>query len=187
MCGVWCGVWDLFCLAVLVMALSIRIIVLQEKIMLSNSFDSRYWASCSNSSQYSVSPASFKAIYIFAVKSALLWANCASFIFAPMLVPLRSICWLRTNSLLFDTKWRYKLIIRKANDLLSVCTLFWLFTIHSWFLITHFTFHIGCWYHGEHEPVGDGELFKGNVFCFHFSLNAGTRPCRGQGKSPSAI
>ena len=33
--------------------------------------------------------------------------------------------------------------------------------------------------HGEHEPVCDGEFFKGNVLVFHFIVKAGTRPCRG--------
>ena len=185
MCDVKCEM-NYFPLMVLVMALSIRIMILQGVIMLSYSFASKYRDSYSKSNQYSVSPASFKAIYILAIKSALLCANCASFMFAPTLVPLRSTCLLRTNSLLIDTKWRYKLIIRKANDLLSVCTLFWLFTLHSWFFITHFTFHIGYWYHGEHEPVGDGELFKGNNFCFHLSsFSSGTRPYRRRGRPSS--
>ena len=66
---------DLLILAVLVMALSIRIITWQGVIMLSNSFCVNYPASCSNSSQYSVSPDSFNAMYILAIKSALLCAN----------------------------------------------------------------------------------------------------------------
>ena len=122
--------------AVLVMAFSIRTIVWQSVMILSNSVDSRYLASWSNSSQYSVSPASFNAIYILAIKSALLCANWASFIFAPMLVPLRSNCLLRTNSLLFETKWRYKHIIRKANDLLNDWTVD--FSLHT----SHLKLHI---------------------------------------------
>ena len=30
--------------------------------------------------------------------------------------------------------------------------------------------------HGEHEPVRDGELFKGNVFCAHFPFYSGNAP-----------
>jgi hypothetical protein len=40
-------------------------------------------------------------------------------------------------------------------------------------------------YHGEHEPVGDGELIKGNVFCFHFSFYSGNAPVSRTGKAPS--
>ena len=130
MCNVWCGMNYLF-RAVLVMAFSIRTIVWQSVMILSNSVDSKYLASWSNSSQYSVSPASFSAIYILAIKSALLCANWASFIFAPMLVPLRSNCLLRTNSLLFETKWRYKHIIRKANDLLNDWTVDFYCSLHT--------------------------------------------------------
>ena len=31
-------------------------------------------------------------------------------------------------------------------------------------------------HHGEHEPVRDGELFKGNVFCAHFPFYSGNAP-----------
>ena len=30
--------------------------------------------------------------------------------------------------------------------------------------------------HGEHEPVRDGELFKGNIFCAHFPFYSGNAP-----------
>ena len=52
----------------------------------------------STSSQYSVSSASFKAIFSLLVKSALLCAFLLSRIFAPILVPERRICFERTYS-----------------------------------------------------------------------------------------
>ena len=32
--------------------------------------------------------------------------------------------------------------------------------------------------HREHELVGDGQLFEGGIFCFHYSFNTGTPPRR---------
>ena len=69
------------------------------------------------------------------MKSALLCANWASLMFAPILVPLRSNCLLRTNSLLFDTIYRCSRTIRNANDLLnksiSFCFAMFSFIWHS--------------------------------------------------------
>ena len=55
--------------------------------------------SFNNSIQYSVSLASFKAMLIFAAKSGFVCPRIPSFTLAPILVPLLSNCFERTNSL----------------------------------------------------------------------------------------
>lgn len=66
--------------------------------------------------QYSVSLASFKAIFILFKKSFLLCACSASRINVPTAVPLRSNCLDKTNSFLSEDKCLYKPIISKAKE-----------------------------------------------------------------------
>jgi len=66
-------------------------------------------------SQYSVSAHSFSAIVSFDAKSFFEEANLASDIFAPMLVPERSICFDIINSFLCLHKYEYILTILSAN------------------------------------------------------------------------
>ena len=73
-----------------------------------------------SSIQYCDSRHSFAAMYIFEAKSALLIADCASEILVPMLVPERSSCLLRTNSLLSSHNHLYKLTILIAKFILLV-------------------------------------------------------------------
>lgn len=61
-------------------------------------------------------------MHILAAKSALLWPRIASETFAPMLVPLRSNCFERTNSFFSVDRCLCKLTIltAKSKDLLSI-------------------------------------------------------------------
>ena len=68
--------------------------------MESNCFLVIYLVAWSNLSQYIVSDVSFSAIPIFEMKSFWLCVSIASLTLAPMLVPLGSICFERTYSLL---------------------------------------------------------------------------------------
>ena len=74
-----------------------------------------------SSSQYSVSKHSFCTISNFEIKSFLPWAYCASWIFAPILVPERNSWLVRTDSLYFDLT-----ITAKKYDLLG--KVFWFTT-----------------------------------------------------------
>jgi len=91
-------------------------------------------------SQYCVSLASFKAMFIFAAKSALLWPLCASAMLAPILVPHRKSCLERVYYLCSRTRYLYKFTILTANSKLfstaAFCSMFNLI-LHSAFSILH--------------------------------------------------
>ena len=57
-------------------------------------------------------------MFILAINAALDCASDASFAFAPMLNPERTICFEMTNSFFSFCKYSYNLIILKANALL---------------------------------------------------------------------
>ena len=97
---------------------------LQSFNILSDSLSLMYSVSYNNSSQYSDSLASFRAIFIFAPKSAFDCPRIASFTLAPILVPHRRSCFAITNSFLLSVKYLYKLIHRIANTLLLVAIRF---------------------------------------------------------------
>lgn len=75
-----------------------------------------YELSFSSDSQYFVSLASFRAMYILLMKSALLCANFASLIKAPMAVPLRRTYFDSTNSRFSSFRKQYNLMIRNAKE-----------------------------------------------------------------------
>ena len=76
---------------------------------------SRYPVSFKIESQYSVSLASFNAIFNLLVKSAFEGASCASAIFAPIEVPLLKICLPSINSFFSLIKNWYSLTILIEN------------------------------------------------------------------------
>ena len=94
--------------------------------------------------QYSVSFASFKAMFILCRKSALDWACSASLIRAPIAVPLQSNCFDKTNSLLLSKRNLYVFITFNANEYDFVETIpiyFWqrcLFNLYQIELIDFF-------------------------------------------------
>ena len=69
--------------------------------------------------QYFVSLDSFKAIYSFEMKSALLWACSLSAMFAHMLVPLRSSCFEMMYSAFSLHRYLYIFIMRSAKSILK--------------------------------------------------------------------
>lgn len=83
---------------------------------LSYSADWIYPLSFNNWSQYNVSLASFREMFILCKKSAVLWACSASRINAPMAVPLRSNCLDSTNSLRSDTNNRNNATTTSAKE-----------------------------------------------------------------------
>ncbi len=80
--------------------------------------------SCSKSSQYCVSEPSFSEIVNLATKSAFVWANCASLILAPILVPLLRIWRESTQSFSLATSPRANATIPSAKSKLSSCSCF---------------------------------------------------------------
>lgn len=80
------------CFDVFKVAMRIRLISKQSASKESPSVFVMYSDNISSLNQYSVSAVSFSAICSLAIKSALLEPYVASFIFAPMLVPLLIIC-----------------------------------------------------------------------------------------------
>ena len=84
---------------VFIMAVSIFNSSLLSWFKLLNAALSIYPLSYKSSSQYSVSPASARAIFILAIKAGLDCAKEASFAFAPILIPDLTICFEITNSL----------------------------------------------------------------------------------------
>ena len=68
-----------------------------------------------NFSQNLVSLASFNEMCILVKKSALLWANCASAMLAPIEVPDLRTCFDMTVSLFSFTRYLYKFTILIAN------------------------------------------------------------------------
>ena len=87
--------------------------------------------------QYAVSPHSFNAMDIFDTKSALLCADSASRMLAPIDVPDRSTCRAIASSLRQRTRHLYRFTIRTANDMLfsptTLCFMMQLSTLHSQF------------------------------------------------------
>ena len=91
-----------FSLSVLHDEINIFLITPQSLLSFLYWVSSKYPVSKSNSNQYSLSKHSFNAISSFEIKSAVPWAYCASWIFAPMLVPERKSWLVKTLSLLLD-------------------------------------------------------------------------------------
>lgn len=104
-----------FSLAVLQIENRMLIISQASLCMLVNSLSLKYSVLYNNRNQYSVSYASFNAIAIFAVKSALLCPLCASETLAPMLVPLRNNCFYKTYSFFLSLRYLDKLTILTAK------------------------------------------------------------------------
>lgn len=92
-----------------------RISSSQSLCMELNSNSDKYWLSFKSINQYSVSLASFKAIFILFKKSALDCACAASLIKAPIDVPLLNSCFDKTNSVFSLISHWYKWTHRKAN------------------------------------------------------------------------
>jgi len=80
-----------------------------------NSFSDRYRLSFRSISQYSVSLASFKAMFILFRKSAFDCACSASLINAPIAVPLLTVCFDKVNSLFSVVKNLYNSIHLNTN------------------------------------------------------------------------
>ncbi|KAA6337894.1 hypothetical protein EZS27_014063, partial [termite gut metagenome] len=93
-----------------------RITSLQSLYMELNSVSCKNWLSFKSINQYSVSFASLRAMFILFKKSALDWACSASFIKAPMEVPLLNTCLDKTNSFFSEISHLYSWIILKAKE-----------------------------------------------------------------------
>lgn len=109
----------------------------QSALIESNSGGFKYCALYNSSSQYAVSAHSLKAIYIFARNSLLLYAQLASAMFAPILVPLRNNCFDNTNSFFSSQRYLYNAIILRAKRLLLSKTML-SFIPNSSFLISNY-------------------------------------------------
>lgn len=109
---------QLFCFAVFILVVIIAMISLISLFSEQNIWLSMVSLSLSNSNQYCVSSASFKAIDNLLMKSALLCEFFLSLALAPMLVPLLRICLDRTNSFFSSCRYLNSFIMRNANALL---------------------------------------------------------------------
>ena len=121
----------------------IAIISLISFSMLKYSFSDMYSVLYNSFNQYCVSLASFKAIFIFVLKSGFVCPLCASATFAPILVPLLRSCFYITNSFLSTVRYLYKLtiLIEKLKLFSSIALLFNKIIseiiLHSAFCILH--------------------------------------------------
>ena len=93
-----------------------EIISLTSEKMVSNIDSVRYLLSLNKEAQYNVSLASFRATCILFIKSALLCANFASLINAPIAVPLRNTCFDNTYSFFSLVRKECNRIIRNAKS-----------------------------------------------------------------------
>ena len=82
----------------------------------SKSFLSIYSDLNKSLNQYSVSAVSLREICSFDIKSALLFQYCASFMFAPIEVPLLIICFDIICSFCFSSRYLHNLIILEAKS-----------------------------------------------------------------------
>ena len=96
-----------------------------------NSFSDKYWLSFKSISQYSVSFASFKAMFILFKKSAFDCACSASLISAPIAVPLLKSCFDSISSLFFVVKYLYNSMHLNANEYDFGSTIFFIVTYRN--------------------------------------------------------
>lgn len=105
----------------------------------SNSEDDIYPLSFNNRSQYKVSFASLREMFILCKKSARLWACSPSRINAPIAVPLRNNCFDNTNSFRSPVIDRHKPIMERAKAYDFSATIFCPITKDFKRLITKYT------------------------------------------------
>ena len=136
---------NVFSLAAFTMAVRSFTNSSQSSITDSNAFSCKYSVAYIRRNQYTVSYASFSAMFILLMKSGLLCACCASATLAPILVPLRINCFERIYSLCSLCKYWHSFTARTAKLKLFPCIAFSKTAPYQSLSIIHYPLSIrGC-------------------------------------------